>query len=115
RHFVIYLYSMADDSNLKIRLMENASKYHETTINHQGLTWRKYQVRLDTMNKVGGGASTLNWLEIETSLPTLYVDSDYVLMPAGREKIGVKVNLSRPSASATSPRVSLVKLVWREA
>ncbi|MCS7133576.1 MAG: hypothetical protein NZ921_02090 [Candidatus Caldarchaeum sp.] len=115
RHFVIYLYSLADDSNLKIRLIENASKYHETIINHKGLAWRRYQIKLDTMTKVGGGASVLNWLEIETSLPTLYVDSDYILIPAGREKIGVKLNLSRPSASAASPRVSLVKLVWREA
>ncbi|MCX8201308.1 MAG: hypothetical protein N3H84_04315, partial [Candidatus Caldarchaeum sp.] len=115
RHLVIYFYSLADDQNLKIRLMENTSKYHEAVIDHKGLAWRRYQVRLDNMNKVGGGASTLNWLEIETSLPTLYVDSDYILIPAGREKIGVKVNLSRPSASAVSPRVSLVKLVWRDA
>ncbi|MDW8063899.1 MAG: hypothetical protein RMI43_06990, partial [Candidatus Caldarchaeum sp.] len=76
RHLVIYFYSLADDQNLKIRLMENTSKYHEAVVDHKGLAWRKYQVRLDDMNKVGGGASTLNWLEIETSLPTLYVDSD---------------------------------------
>ncbi|MEM4343961.1 MAG: hypothetical protein QXT91_06450, partial [Candidatus Caldarchaeum sp.] len=114
RYLTVYLYSLADDPSLKIRIMETKTKYSEASINHQGLAWRRYQIKIDTMNKAGGGAATMNWLEIETTLPTLYIDSDYVLAPAVREKLVLRFTLSRPSTTSVSPRIRLAKIVWLE-
>ncbi|MEM2096067.1 MAG: hypothetical protein QXR20_05590 [Candidatus Caldarchaeum sp.] len=114
RYLTVYLYSLADDPSLKIRIMETQTKYSEASIDHQGLAWRRYQIKIDTMNKAGGGAATMNWLEIETTLPTLYIDSDYVLAPAVREKLVLRFTLSRPSTTSVSPRIRLAKIVWLE-
>ncbi|MEM1937965.1 MAG: hypothetical protein QXX49_07415 [Candidatus Caldarchaeum sp.] len=114
KYLTVYLYSLADDPNLRLRIMETQTKYSEAVLNHQGLAWRRHQIKIDTANKAGGGASTMNWLEVETTLPTLYIDSDYLLTPAARERVVLKISLTRPTPSHPSPKVKLVKIVWTE-
>ncbi|MEM4591725.1 MAG: hypothetical protein QW555_07855, partial [Nitrososphaerota archaeon] len=115
RYLVIYLFSMSDDASLKLRLKTNASNYYEAVINHSGGAWRRYEVKISTMNTIGSpDLSNINYLEIETSLAALYIDTDYVFIPTKRETLRMKFNLSRPSASNVSPKIRLAKFVWRE-
>jgi hypothetical protein len=61
-----------------------------------------------------GNPTTMNWLEITANIPTLFIDSDYILYPTALEKLKLKFSLSRPNASSISPKISLAKFVWRE-
>jgi len=115
KYMVIYLYSQENDSALKIRLKKDEENYYEGSLNHVGGLWKKYTVLMSSLNAVGSPSlSQINYLEIETTVPFLCIDSDYVFIPAVREELKLKFTLSRPSASAASPRVKLAKFVWRE-
>ncbi|MEM2079905.1 MAG: hypothetical protein QW104_04400, partial [Nitrososphaerota archaeon] len=115
RYLVIYLFSLSDDASLKLRLRTNAANYYEAVINHSGGAWRRYEVKISTMMAVGSpDISDINYLEIETSLAALYIDTDYVFVPVKRETLRMKFSLSRPSATAVSPKIKLAKFVWRE-
>jgi hypothetical protein len=115
KYMQIYLYSDESDQNLKIRLKQDEDNYYEATLNHSGGVWRRYQILLSSFQKIGSPSLTnINYLEIETTMNTVNVDSDVVFIPLGQEKVRVKFTLTRPSASTLSPRVKLVKLVWRE-
>jgi len=94
---------------------DSEDNYYEATLNHSGGVWRRYQILLSSFQKIGSPSLTnINYLEIETTMNAVNVDSDVVFIPLGQEKVRVKFTLTRPSASTLSPRVKLVKLVWRE-
>ena len=115
KYLAIYLYSENDDEDLKIRLKQDESNYLEASINHKGGAWKKYEISISSMTKVGSpNLSQINYLEIETDLMTLHIDSDYIFIPATREQLKLKFTLTRPSPESESPRVKLAKFVWRE-
>jgi hypothetical protein len=112
RFFRIYLYTFADAS-ITIKLYQDENNYLTATINNKGGTWNRWDITTATMTKTGN-PTTMNWLEITADIPTLFIDSDYILYPTTFEKLKLKFNLSRPNASSISPKISLVKFVWRE-
>ncbi|MCD6260168.1 MAG: hypothetical protein J7J28_00005 [Thaumarchaeota archaeon] len=115
KYLVIYLYSEDDDPDLKIRLKRDESNYLEASVNHKGGAWKRYEISISSMTKVGSpNLSQINYLEIETDLMTLHIDSDYIFIPATREQLKLKFTLTRPSPESESPRVKLAKFVWRE-
>jgi len=115
KYMAIYLYSENDDPDLKIRLKQDDDNYLEAVINHSGGAWKKYQIIISTMSKIGNpNLDAINWLEIETDLPRIYIDSDYVFIPASRELLKLKFTLTRSSPSMASPTVKLIKFIWRE-
>ncbi|RLG08790.1 MAG: hypothetical protein DRN64_04650 [Thaumarchaeota archaeon] len=115
KYLVIYLYSDNDDPDLKIRLKQDESNYFEASINHVGGSWKRYEISISSMTKVGSPSlSQINYLEIETDLMSINIDSDYMFVPATREQLKLKFTLTRPSPDLESPRVKLAKFVWRE-
>ena len=115
KYLVIYLYSEDDDPDLKIRLKQDESNYFEASINHVGGSWKRYEISISSMTKVGSPSlSQINYLEIETDLMSINIDSDYMFVPATREQLKLKFTLTRPSPDLESPRVKLAKFVWRE-
>jgi len=112
---LILLYSEDDDPDLKIRLKRDESNYFEAGINHVGGSWKRYEISISSMTKVGSPSlSQINYLEIETDLMSINIDSDYMFVPATREQLKLKFTLTRPSPDLESPRVKLAKFVWRE-
>jgi hypothetical protein len=109
----LYAYSPNDDPQLKLRLCTDPENYLEAFLTHRGGVWRMYEVSIPTMTRVGE-PTEFNYLELETELPSIMLDTDYLLLPAGRERLVVRFTLNRPSASAQSPRVKQVKVVWLE-
>jgi hypothetical protein len=112
RFFRIYFYTFADAS-ITIKLYQDENNYLTATISNKGGTWNRWDITTATMTKTGN-PTTMNWLEITANIPTLFIDSDYILYPTALEKLKLKFNLSRPNASSISPKISLAKFVWRE-
>ncbi len=113
----LYLYGdepNAQDIAVKIRLHTSATDYFEATLTVKSKTWRKYEIDMATLTQVGTPSlSNINWISI-ISPYTLLIDSDYVFLPATRELLRLKFELSRVNAADASPKVRLVKLVWKE-
>ena len=76
--------------------------------------WRKYEISMDSLSQVGSPSlSNINWISIISPYPIL-IDSDHVFLPAVRELMRVKFTLKRDLPSDESPKIKLVKIVWRE-
>lgn len=110
RFLRLYLYS-AIDGNVMVRLQQSANEYCSANLSVYAGLWTRNEVDLSS---VIGDLQVLNWLELETSLPVLSIDSDYLLIPAMNERIIMRFMLSRQRPTDESPRVALAKIVWRE-
>lgn len=104
----LYLYSM-NDGQVTARLYQSPREYATATLSVYPGGWTKSEVHLTNVS-----IETLNWLELETDLPSINIDSDYVLIPAVDEKLVMRFTLSRMNPTDESPSVRLVKFVWRE-
>jgi len=111
----LYLYGdHVSDFAIKIRLHTDSSNYYEGSILVKSGAWRRYEIDVKTLNKIGSPSlSNINWMSI-ISPQALLIDSDYILLPATRELLRVKFELSRPSAGNVSPRIKLVRITWKE-
>ena len=112
RYFRIYFYTF-NTHNITIKLAQDADNYLSATISNEGGLWRRWDISTASMTRTGN-PTKMNWLEITTDAPTLLIDSDYLFYPAGREKLILKFNLSRPDTNAASPKILSAKFVWRE-
>ena len=111
----LYLYAdYENDVTVKIRLHQDADNYFEGSITVKAKEWRKYEILLSSLSKIGDPSlSNINWISIISPYPIL-IDSDHVFLPATRELLRVKFTLKRDSPDDPSPRVKLAKLIWRE-
>jgi len=111
----LYLYAdYEEDVTVKIRLHQDAGNYLEGTITVKAKEWRKYEIAISSLSKIGDPSlSQINWISIISPYPIL-IDSDHVFLPAIRELMRVKFTLRRDSPDDPSPKIKLVKLVWRE-
>lgn len=108
-----YAYSVSDDPSLKVRLCTDPENYLEASVTHLGGVWRMYEVSIPTMRRVGEFTG-FNYVEFETALPSITLDTDYLLMPARREMLALRFTMERPSASTPSPKIKMSKFVWLE-
>ena len=111
----LYLYADHDsDVTIKIRLHQDASNYFEASLIVKAKEWRKYEVSMDSLSQIGSPSlSNINWISIISPYPIL-IDSDHVFLPATRELMRVKFTLKRDSPDDPSPKIRLVKIIWRE-
>ncbi|MCD6421675.1 MAG: DUF2341 domain-containing protein [Thaumarchaeota archaeon] len=111
----LYLYAdHEEDVTIKVRLHQDADNYFEVSLVVKAKEWRKYEISMDSLSQVGSPSlSQINWISIIAPYPIL-IDSDHVFLPAVRELMRVKFTLRRDSPDDPSPKIKLVKLVWRE-
>ena len=111
----LYLYADSeDDAMIKIRLHQDEDNYFEGSLLVKAKEWRKYEISMDSLSQIGSPSlSNINWISIISSEPIL-IDSDHVFLPATRELMRVKFTLKRDSPSDESPKIKLVKVIWRE-
>ena len=111
----LYLYAdHEEDVTIKVRLHQDADNYFEGSLVVKAKEWRKYEISMDSLSQVGSPSlSQINWISIIAPYPIL-IDSDHVFLPAVRELMRVKFTLRRDSPDDPSPKIKLVKLVWRE-
>lgn len=111
--FRVYLYSPVD-GNIEVRLHTDVSNYRKVVFPVVAGVWKRYEAVVSTMNMVGSPTDTVNWISFLSTVSSFNIDSDYLFLPAGREKLTLRAELLRPSASSVSPKITLMKLVWRE-
>ena len=111
----LYLYAdYEDDVTIKIRLHQDASNYFEGMITVKAKEWRKYEIAISSLSKIGDPSlSQINWISIISPYPIL-IDSDHVFLPATRELMRTRFTLKRDSPDYPSPKLKLVKVIWRE-
>jgi len=111
----LYLYADHEsDVTVKIRLHQDASNYFEGSLVVKAKEWRKYEVSMDSLSQAGSPSlNQINWISIISPYPIL-IDSDHVFLPAIRELMRVKFTLKRDSPDDPSPKLKLVKIIWRE-
>ena len=111
----LYLYAdHEDDVTIKIRLHQDADHYFEGSLVVKAKEWRKYEVSMDSLSQVGSPSlSSINWISIISPYPIL-IDSDHVFLPATRELMRARFTLKRDSPDDPSPKLKLVKIIWRE-
>jgi len=111
----LYLYAdYEEDVTVKIRLHQDASNYFEGTITVKAKEWRKYEIPISSLSKIGDPSlSNINWISIISPYPIL-IDSDHVFLPATRELIRAKFTLKRDLPYDPSPKIRLIKIIWRE-
>ncbi|MCS6787694.1 MAG: hypothetical protein NZ733_00155, partial [Aigarchaeota archaeon] len=113
RRMNFYLCPLDDGVTCRVRLYHDASNYREVSVVAQRANeWTMYSVNVGTMTVVGN-PTRVNWIGFSSAYPLL-IDSDYVLHELGRERLTVRFNLSRPSATSTSPRISLLTVTYEE-
>mgnify|MGYP000754715387 CR=1 FL=1 len=111
----LYLYAdHEDDVTIKIRLHQDESNYYQASLIVKAKEWRKYEINTTSLSQVGSPSlSSINWISIIAPYPIL-IDSDYIFLPAIRELLRVKFALKRDSPDDPSPKIKLIKVVWRE-
>jgi len=111
----LYLYTDYDeDISIRMRLHQDDSNYLEGSLLVKAKEWRKYEVSMDSLSQVGSPSlSNINWISIISPYPIL-IDSDHVFLPAVRELMRVRLTLKRGLPSDESPKIKLVKIIWRE-
>ena len=111
----LYLYGdHAEDFAIKIRLHQDAENYFEASLTVKAGEWRKYEISMATLSQVGSpNLSNINYIAI-VSPHILLIDSDFVFLSAIRELMRVKFTLRRDSPDDPSPKIKLVKVIWRE-
>ena len=115
KYLRLHLYADHDDDvNVRVRLHQDASNYLEGSVRAKAGEWRRYEVAVSSLRKVGDpNPSRVNWISIISPHPIL-IDSDFVFLPATRELMRAKFTLRRGSPDDPSPKVKLVKVIWRE-
>ncbi|RLG06230.1 MAG: hypothetical protein DRN59_03360 [Thaumarchaeota archaeon] len=111
----LYLYADHEsDVTVKIRLHQDASNYFEGSLMVKAKEWRKYEISMSSLSKIGSPSlGKIDWISIISPYPIL-IDSDHVFLPATRELMRVKFTLKRSSPDDPSPKIRLVKIIWRE-
>jgi len=111
----LYLYAdHEEDVTIKIRLHQDADNYFEGSLVVKSKEWRKYEISMDSLSQVGSPSlSQINWISIIAPYPIL-IDSDHVFLPAVRELMRARFTLKRNSVIDPSPKLKLVKIIWRE-
>ena len=111
----LYLYGdHTEDFTIKIRLHQDAENYFEGSLVVKAGEWRKYEISMATLSRVGSpNLSNINYIAI-VSPHILLIDSDFVFLSAVRELMRVKFTLRRDSPDDPSPKIKLVRIIWRE-
>jgi hypothetical protein len=100
---------------VKLRLYTDPSNYHEGTITITELdVWKEYVLDASTFSRIGNPDLTnVTQIGIVSDGPILF-DVDYLLHQYHRGQLVVRFELSRPSPTAESPKISSVSITYEE-
>jgi hypothetical protein len=110
-----FLYTFSPNTTVKLRLYTDPSNYHEGTITITELdVWKEYVLDASTFSRIGNPDLTnVTQIGIVSDGPILF-DVDYLLHQYHRGQLVVRFELSRPSPTAESPKISSVSITYEE-
>jgi hypothetical protein len=116
KYISLLLYIFDENVTFKIRLYTDQNNYYEGVLSlTQPNIWKEYVINVSSLAKIGNAdLANVNWLGFLADYPVL-IDSDYVFHQYGYEELRVRFEMSRPSATSVSPRISKVLITYEEA
>jgi hypothetical protein len=111
-YFMFWVYSN-NDATIYVRLATNDANYFRANTTARAGRWVKNVIPLSSFSAVGSPSwSNINYLMFEFPAGTFHVDFDYVFAPVLNEQTTVRIALSRPTASVSSPIVKNIRLEY---
>jgi hypothetical protein len=113
RFATFFLYAFSLNTTVKLRLYTNPSNYYEGTVAvTEPDVWKEYVLDVSTFSRIGNPGN-ITQIGIVSDGPILF-DVDYLLHQYHRGQLVVRFELSRPSPTAESPKISSVSITYEE-
>ena len=115
-HYVtFFLYAFSPNTTVKLRLYTDSSNYYEGAVTvSEPDVWREYVLSIPSFSSIGSPSlNNITQIGIVSDGPILF-DIDYLLHQYIHGTIIVRFEISRPSISAQSPKISSVSITYEE-
>ncbi|MDW8076353.1 MAG: hypothetical protein RMJ14_01780 [Nitrososphaerota archaeon] len=114
KEMLVWIYTDATGT-ARARLHTNTTNYYERTFSIEAANeWRAYSLKLSDFSGNGSPSwSSINYVVFEFSSGTFAcIDTDFMFIKFGYEKITARFELSRPNTSAQSPSIKYISFAW---
>jgi hypothetical protein len=115
RFATFFLHAFSPNTTVKLRLYTDPDNYYEgsVTITESGV-WKEYMLDVSSLSRIGNPSlSNVTRVGIVSDGPILF-DADYLLHQYLRGQLVVRFELSRPSPTAESPKISSISITYEE-
>jgi hypothetical protein len=115
RFATFFLFAFSPNATVKLRLYTDPGNYYEGTVTvTESDVWKEYVLDVSTLSRIGDPSlGNITRIGIASNGPILF-DVDYLLHQYLRGQLVVRFELSRPSPTAESPKISSVSITYEE-
>jgi len=115
RFATLFLYAFSPNTTVKLRFYTDQSNYFEGSITITDPdVWKEYVLAITSFSRIGNPSlSNTTQIGIVSDGPILF-DIDYLLHQYIHGTIIVRFELSRPSATSSSPKISSISITYEE-
>ena len=110
-----FLYAFSPNATVKLRLYTDPGNYYEGTVAvTEPDVWKEYVLDVSTLSRIGNpNLNSIRRIGIVFDGPILF-DVDYLFHQYLRGQLVVRFELSRPSPTAESPKISSISITYEE-
>jgi len=115
RFATLFLYAFSPNTTVKMRFYTDQSNYFEgsITITDPDI-WREYVLAITSFSRIGNPSlSNVTQIGVVSDGPILF-DVDYLLHQYTHGMIVVRLELSKPCATSSSPKISSISITYEE-
>ena len=114
RFATLFLYAFSPNTTVKLRFYTDQSNYFEGSITITDPdVWKEYVLAVSSFSRIGNpNLNNVTRIGVVSDGPILF-DVDYLLHQYTHGMIAVRFELSRPSATSSSPKISSVSIHMR--
>jgi hypothetical protein len=115
RFATFFLHAFSPNTTVKLRLYTDPGNYYEGTVTvTEPDVWKEYMLDVSTFSRTGNPSlSNITQIGVASDGPILF-DVDYLLHQYHRSQLVVRFELSRPSPTAESPKISSISITYEE-
>jgi hypothetical protein len=115
RFATFFLHAFSPNTTVKLRLYADPGNYYEGTVTvTEPDVWKEYVLDVSTLGRTGDPSlSNITRIGAASDGPILF-DADYLLHQYLRGQLVVRFELTRPSPTAESPKISSVSITYEE-
>jgi hypothetical protein len=115
RFATFFLYAFSPNTTVKLRLYTDPGNYYEGTVTiTEPNVWKEYVLDVSTLSRIGNPSlGNVTRIGVASDGPILF-DADYLLHQYLRGQLVVRFELSRPSPTAQSPKISSISITYEE-
>jgi len=115
RFATFFLYAFLPNTTVKLRLYTDPGNYYEGTITiTEPDVWKEYMLDVSTLSRISNPSlGNITQIGVASNGPILF-DADYLFHQYLRGQLVVRFELSRPSPTAESPKISSISITYEE-